>query len=254
MPDDAFVRVAGGEVFTRRWSTRGSDLAPIVLLHDSLGSVEQWRNFPASLADATARTVIAYDRLGHGLSTRRSEPPSMGFIDEEADVHFPRVAEALGLTRFVLFGHSVGGGIALNIAAHDDRCEAVISESAQAFVEERTRAGIRAAKTGFAQDEQFAKLVKWHKDRARWVLDAWTETWLSPQFASWSLTRLDAVTCPVLAIHGETDEYGSLAFPEAIVNGVTGRAQLVITKTGHVPHREDPEAVLNAVHTFLEPD
>jgi len=252
---DSGVQVPGGKVFVRRWTMSHSSGPPIVLLHDSLGSVDQWRDFPAALARAAHRDVIAYDRLGFGRSTARVERPSIDFISEEARTFFPAIRRALGITRFALFGHSVGGAMALAIAAsQSESCDAVVTEAAQAFVEPRTLAGIRSAKAQFGDPEQFEKLTKWHGDKARWVLDAWTEVWLSPQFSSWELDQhLREVTCPVLAIHGDLDEYGSAEFPRRITSTVKGRAELAILRQcGHVPHRERSEEVLRLTSSLLE--
>ena len=177
---DAIADVPGGRVLARRWKSEHQDRVPIVLLHDSLGSVDQWRDFPAALAQATARDVVAYDRLGFGRSTRRVGTPTMGFIHEEAETFFPVLSQELGIPTALLFGHSVGGAMALVIAAlHPSRCEAVVTEAAQAFVEPRTLAGIQAAKKAFGDPEQFARIARWHGKKAQWVLDAWTEVWLS---------------------------------------------------------------------------
>ena len=97
------------------------------------------------------------------------------------------------------------------------------------------------------------KLSKYHGEKARWVLEAWTETWLHPNFADWSLrSHLKNVSCPVLAIHGDTDEYGSVAFPKLIAEESLGRSQaLVLEGFGHVPHKENPGVVLAATERFL---
>ena len=252
---DSFVEVPGGSVFVRRWGLGESGArSPIILLHDSLGSVEQWREFPAALAQATAREVVAYDRLGFGKSTQRTGRPSLDFITEETETFFPAIQHALGITRFVLLGHSVGGAMALLIAAsQSDACDAVVTEAAQASVEPRTLAGIRAAKVQFDTPEQFEKIAKWHGEKARWVLDAWTEVWLSPEFCSWSIDRhLGRVMCPVLAIHGDLDEYGSSEFPRRIASGVSGPSELALLEhCGHVPHRERQAHVLRLISTFL---
>jgi pimeloyl-ACP methyl ester carboxylesterase len=252
---DSLAAVPGGSIFVRRWSLARSKGPPIILLHDSLGSVEQWRDFPEALAAATARDVMAYDRLGFGRSTRRAERPSVDFILEEAATFFPAVRRALGVTRFVLFGHSVGGAMALVIAASHSGCEAVITEAAQAFVEARTLEGIGAAKAQFGDPGQFEKIARWHGEKARWVLDAWTEVWLSAEFRSWNLDgHLAHVTCPVLAIHGDSDEYGSVEFARRIASNVTGPSELAILRhCGHVPHRERREEVLRLTASFLEP-
>jgi pimeloyl-ACP methyl ester carboxylesterase len=252
---DSLVDVPGGGIFVRSWNRASGDYPPIVLLHDSLGSVEQWREFPDALATATKREVVAYDRLGFGRSTPRVERPSAGFVLEEAVRFFPALSKALGLTRFSLFGHSVGGAMALSIAAaQSEACGAVVTEAAQAFVEPRTLAGIRAAKERFEDPERFARMVKWHGEKASWVLDAWTEIWLSPDFLTWNLDeQLRKVTCPVLAIHGDVDEFGSVEFPRRIASGVMGPSELAILKgCGHVPHREREEQVLRLTASFLE--
>lgn len=253
---DESVEVPGGSVFVRRWHPHSSQLAPIILLHDSLGSVELWRDFPAALAAATGRPLIAYDRLGFGRSAPRRARPLARFIAEEAESAFPALQRALGLRQFALLGHSVGGAMALMIAAtHGAGCEAVITEAAQAWVEPRTLAGIRAAKQQFEDPAQLAKLARWHGDKAGWVLDAWTEVWLSAEFLPWSLdAHLAQVSCPVLALHGDLDEYGSVAFPRRITGGVGGRAELAILEgCGHVPHRERAQEVIDRITSFLAP-
>ena len=252
---DSFVEVPGGSVFVRRWSAGQSNRPPIILLHDSLGSVEQWRDFPDALSAATSTPVIAYDRLGFGRSTPRSQRPSVDFISDEGATFFPPIQRALGITRFSLFGHCVGGAMALVIAAlRSEACDAVITEAAQAFVEPRTLAGIRSAKAHFRDSDQFEKLAKWHGDKAQWVLDAWTEVWLSPEFLSWEIDRyLDEVVCPVLVIHGDADEYGSVEFPRRITGKVKGPSELVLLgNCGHVPHRERRQDVLRLTSAFLE--
>jgi pimeloyl-ACP methyl ester carboxylesterase len=252
---DSFVPVPGGSISVRQWRGPRAQGAPLVLLHDSLGTVELWRDFPVLLAEALNRDVIAYDRLGFGQSTQRTDRPSLAFIDEEAERFFPALRSALGLDRFALFGHSVGGAMALRIAASlPDSCEAVITESAQCFVEQRTLDGIRAAQTSFEDPAQLQKLVKRHGDRAQWVLDAWIKVWLSPEFAEWSLDpHLGQVRCPVLAIHGDRDEYGSEEFPQRIASGVSGPSQMILLEDcGHVPHRERPEEIVRLTASFLE--
>lgn len=253
---DASVPIVDGTLFVRRWDPPGARaMPPLVLLHDSLGSVGLWRDFPAQLATSLARPVLAYDRAGFGHSSPRSDAASPGFIDDEATRVFPALRDALGLDAFALFGHSVGGAMAIAIAAtQGEACRFVVAESAQAFVEPRTLAGIRAAKARFQDPAAFERLSKWHGERARWVLSAWTDVWLDERFRDWSLDAwLPRVRCPVLAIHGDRDEYGSVAFPRRIADGVAGPARCeVMEDTGHVPHRERPEAVLQRVTGFVE--
>ncbi|MBV8341816.1 MAG: alpha/beta hydrolase [Gammaproteobacteria bacterium] len=251
---ESLAEVPGGRVFVREWRAAASEAPPIVLLHDSLGSVEQWRDFAPALAEAAARPVIAYDRLGFGRSAARTGRPSLDFIREEAQSCFPALQRALGIGRCALFGHSVGGAMAIAIAASSGAAwEAVVTEAAQAFVEPRTLAGIRAARAQFEDADRFARLTRWHGEKARWVLDAWTSVWLSPEFASWTLDpQLARVHCPVLAIHGDSDEYGSVEFARRITSTVAGPSQLaILASCGHVPHRERRGEVLRLTAAFL---
>jgi pimeloyl-ACP methyl ester carboxylesterase len=177
-------------------------------------------------------------------------------VSEEAELYLPPLMAALGLERVVLFGHSVGGGMAIIAAGQlGARCEAVISESAQAFVEQRTLDGIRAAQAGFAEERAFDRLRQYHADKAAWVLRAWTDTWTSELFATWSLRdELPRMRCPALIIHGDRDEYGSTAFPETIRQLAGGPTQMqVIEGCGHVPHRTHRALVLLLVADFLRP-
>lgn len=249
------VPLSGGAVFVRSWLPSGADhAAAILMFHDSLGSVELWRDFPAQLAVATGRRVAAYDRLGFGHSAPREGRLSPEFIREEAHAAVPAICAALGLSRLVVLGHSVGGGMAVaTAAAHPELCEAVVTIAAQAFVEPRTTAGIEQAMAGFAAPDQFARLARYHGARAQWVLDAWTQTWLSPAFANWTLDAdLRALRCPLLAIHGDADEYGSVEHPRRIATLAGGGGEAaIIANCGHVPQREHAAQVLALVQRFL---
>ncbi|MEN3931128.1 alpha/beta hydrolase [Microvirga sp. W0021] len=254
---DTFVETDKGKLFVRIWGDADNleTRAPIILLHDSLGSVELWRDFPAALSAATKRTVIAYDRLGFGNSDPRSDYLDLDFISKETVEGIAALRQHLQLSQIILFGHSVGGGMAVSAAAAmPDRVVAVITESAQAFVEDRTVEGIKDAQLAFEIPEQVERLAKYHGTKARWVLDAWVKSWLSPEFASWTLEpAITAVRCPVFAIHGDFDEYGSLIHPEKISSSPLCQGEMeIFHECGHLPHRERPEAVLRVVSSFLE--
>jgi pimeloyl-ACP methyl ester carboxylesterase len=255
--EDTLIDAPGGRLFARVWGNldRPAAAAPIVLLHDSLGSVELWRDFPARLAGETQRAVVAYDRLGFGKSDPHCGALAADFIRREGSSNLPALYEALAIQRAVLFGHSVGGGMAVVAAAdRPELCVAVITEAAQTFVEERTLAGIRAAQAAFAAPGQMERLARYHGEKAPWVLKAWTETWLDPHFASWSLDdALRRVRCPMLAMHGDRDEYGSRWHPERIAALAGGPSRVVVFEAcGHLPHREKPDEVLRAVREFLD--
>lgn len=254
-PQDQFIDTDHGRLFVRRWRPATPvHSTPIVLFHDSLGSVELWRDLPERLAAATGREVIAYDRLGFGRSDPNpSTLPAVSFIPDEARHGFRSLHDELGLEGFIAFGHSVGGAMALVCAATWPDCRALITESAQTFGEDRTLEGIREARENFRDPAQVARLAKYHGDKSAWVLGAWIDNWLSPEFQAWNLDReIPQVRCPVLAIHGDTDEYGTTIHAKRIAGGVAGPSTLVILEgCGHVPHREQPEAIVDRIRDWL---
>ncbi len=256
--EDHWVMSRYGKVFVRRWypevAVEAADEVPIILFHDSLGCVELWRDFPARLSAATGKEVIAYDRLGFGRSDPHPGGWSVNFIREEAEHLFPVVLASLDVERFIAFGHSAGGAIAATCAAYyPSHCQALITESAIAFVEDRTLQGVRTAKDEFSRPGQMERLQKYHGDKARWVLDAWIETWLSDAFADWSLKgQLESIKCPLLVIHGEEDEYGSRRHPEQVASLAKGTVEmLILDGCYHFPHLEMTERVINDVSHFL---
>lgn len=252
--EELFVDVKGGNLYVKKWTPDTVKLtSPIVLMHDSLGCVDLWRDFPEQLASALSCQVIAYDRLGFGRSSINNNAPSVNFVWDEADFYFADIKKAAQFNSYYLFGHSVGGGMSIGIAAGDKSCLGVISESAQAFVEELTINGIKAAQKLFMQPAQMARLEKWHGSKASWVLSAWIDTWLSAEYSSWSLaSRIAQVTCPVLALHGDSDEFGSNAFPHYIAEKVSGESSMVIIENcGHVPHKEKMDEIINHIKVFI---
>jgi pimeloyl-ACP methyl ester carboxylesterase len=258
-PSDQWVDSDAGRIFARRWRPHAAahaDRAPVVLLHESLGCIEQWRDFPAALSQATGRTVVAYDRPGFGRSEHLTAEPAPSFIEDEAAGGFAAVLEQLEIGPFVVLGHSVGGSMAVHCAARfPDACEALITMAAVTFVEARTLEGIHQAKAWFADTAQRDRLRRYHGERSDWVLNAWIDTWLAPGFASWSLQpALPAVRCPALAIHGSDDEFGSERHPQLLAQHIAGPLeQALLPGVGHVPHREQPQQVLERITRFLQP-
>ncbi len=253
----AFIEICQRKIYVKTWRLIEGDknLAPIILMHDSLGSVDLWRDFPEQLAAATGRSVYAYDRLGFGQSSAHLDHLKTDFVLTEAQQVFKAVIDHFNLNNFVIMGHSVGGGMSVVIAAaYPEQCVGLITIAAQYEVEELTLAGIREAKSGFAQSGQLERLARYHGDKAQWVLNAWTETWLSPIFHDWNLAdQLSGVYCPALVIHGELDEYGTTAQPQQIFQGVSGQAELQILEgLHHMPHKEQPELVIALIADFVQ--
>jgi pimeloyl-ACP methyl ester carboxylesterase len=249
-----FITLPAAKLFTNSWSVGEVRGAPIVLLHDSLGSVELWRDFPQLLSHATGRTVVAYDRLGYGRSDANPKLPDDNVVESESAT-VAAWLDQLGIERCVVFGHSIGGEMAIACAARlPKRVTAVIAESAQCWLDEETLAAIQVGRTQFADSEQYARLRKYHGDKAQWVLDAWAATWLRPSMRDWSiLPEAAKVRCPLLAIHGDNDGFTSLDQPRKLAKTVKGKAKVeVIPNCGHIPHREYPELVIELVAEFLK--
>ncbi len=232
--------------------------APIVFLHEGLGSIAQWTgrapdgeliDFPARLAQATGRDAFLYDRLGFGRSDPLPADRQPDYLYREAWDTLPEVLNAAGIARAILFGHSDGASIALLFAArYPDRTEAVISEAAHVFIEEVTLEGIRQARAAYdAPDSKLkAAMARYHGDKADTTFRNWADVWLDPAFASFDMTaELPFVRCPALAIQGERDKYGTEAQLDAIAQGVSRSVKTwPVPDCGHVPHLQAHKRVL----------
>ncbi|WPZ36297.1 alpha/beta hydrolase [Thalassobaculum sp. OXR-137] len=232
----------------------------IVFLHEGLGAATMWRGFPEALCAALGRGGLVPDRRGHGTAEPFDDPVRGGHA---LDYHV-REAEALidllqreSIGQAILFGHSDGGTIALLAAAMaPERIAACITEAAHVFVEEITLAGIREAVGAYeAPDSRLkAALLRHHgPERAEKVFYRWADAWLTPPFAAWNIEhRLSDVRCPVLAIQGLDDEYGTPAQVHAIVDQVSGPSEaLLIENSGHAPHLDSADRVIEAVGRFV---
>ncbi|PWN66591.1 alpha/beta fold hydrolase [Chryseobacterium oncorhynchi] len=226
----------------------------IVFLHDSLGSVELWRDFPVKLSEATKCNVLAYDRLGYGKSNPMSthERP-VNYMELEADLLNDLLAE-LNINNTILFGHSDGGTIALITAAkYPKRVEVVICEAGHIFVEDVTLKGVYDAWEAYKTTNLPERLKKYHGDKVEMLFKAWIETWTRDDYKNWNIEYLlKDITCPLLFIQGEADEYGTLDQVEKTVSQVSGSAEkYIIPQIGHTPHKEAPELVLEKVTGFI---
>ena len=249
------VETPQGRLFVRVWGAAADLDGAFVLLHDSLGSVDLWREFPTTLAQATGKPVVAYDRLGYGQSDAAQGLPPSDFVAREAQAGLKPVLDRLKIPRAILVGHSVGGGMAVNAAVQmPDRIAGVVTIAAQAFPEDRTLSAIAQAKVQFKDDAQLARLSKYHGAKARWVVDAWTDSWLSPAFAHWHVRDvLPQVKCPLFALHGEHDEYGTAVHPQLYSELAGGPSRMwLMPGAYHLPHREQPQLVAERLRAFIQ--
>ncbi|AZA73485.1 alpha/beta fold hydrolase [Chryseobacterium indoltheticum] len=226
----------------------------IVFLHDSLGSVQLWRDFPEKLAEATQCNVLVYDRLGYGKSFPMiTHERENNYMELEADVLNDLLSE-LDINDAILFGHSDGGTIALIAASkYPEKVKAVICEAGHIFVEDITVKGVEEALSAYNTTNLPQRLEKYHGDKVEIIVKAWTEIWLSDKFRSWNIEYLlKNIKSPLLFIQGEADEYGTLDQVERTVSQVAGRSEkFIIPNVEHTPHKESPEIVLNKSIEFI---
>ena len=223
------------------------DRAPVLFLHEGLGSVALWRGFHRDLAAATGRRTVAYSRLGHGFSDLPQAKRTPRFMHEEAAVVVPAFCAALGLTRPVVVGHSDGASIGLLYAAAADLADLVVL-APHVFVEEIGLAGIAAARQNFLEGRLRERMARYHRDPDVTFWN-WNDVWLDDAFRHWDIRpELVGVTCPVLAVQGTADEFGTVAHVEGVRDAVQhGDVELMILAGGHSPHLEHRAQVLHTI-------
>jgi pimeloyl-ACP methyl ester carboxylesterase len=241
------LKVAGVELETEEIA--GAEPA-LVFLHEGLGSVGLWRDFPARLAAATGRRALVYSRAGHGFSDLPAQDRTPRFMHDEALAVLPELLREAGIERPVLVGHSDGGSIALiHAAAHP--VSRLVLLAPHVFVEDVTVASIEEARTTFETTDLGERMGRYHRDAER-TFRLWNDIWLAPEFRSWNIEDVLAdVTAPTLLIQGADDQYGTLAQIDAIERGVSGPVRREVLACRHAPHLEAPEETLAAAAAFL---
>jgi pimeloyl-ACP methyl ester carboxylesterase len=225
----------------------------LIFLHEGLGSLAMWRDFPAKLAQATGAPAVIYSRWGYGRSDPLTAPRETRYMHDEALITLPALREKLALEDVVLVGHSDGASIALIHAGSGHwPVRALVLEAPHVFVEDISIAGIAAARQAYATTDLRQRLARYHDD-VESAFRGWNDIWLDPAFRSWNIEEyVPGVHRPVLAIQGEEDQYGTLAQVGAIERGVAGRFEkLVLANCGHSPHRDQEQAVLTAMADFI---
>lgn len=227
----------------------------LVFLHDSLGCIALWRDFPVLLGNVTRCNVLVYDRQGYGQSKPfDSIERANDYMEIEADI-LNDVLDENKIEKAILFGHSDGGSIALIAAAkYPEKILGIITEGAHVFVESVTIKGIKEAIIAYETPNLKQKLEKYHGKNSNDLFWAWAKTWTTATFADWNIEHfLSQISCPALIIQGEDDEFGTLLQVDKIVNQVGGNVEkLVIPKVTHTPHKEFPELVLEQSSNFIK--
>jgi pimeloyl-ACP methyl ester carboxylesterase len=228
------------------------DAPAMLFLHEGLGSVTMWRDFPQRVSDATGCEAIVFSRTGYGRSEAIDAPRTVRYMHDEALVVLPSLIDALKLERPFLFGHSDGGSIALiHAGAARQELSGVIAMAPHVLVEDVSVASIAAAKATYETTDLRERLARYHQnvDSAFW---GWNDIWLHPDFRTWNIEAyLPAISCPLLAIQGEDDEYGSMAQVNLIAQGAPDVDLVKLADCRHSPHKDQPEAVIAAVADFV---
>ncbi len=232
---------AGGHSLEYAWHGPSPNEAPtLVFLHEGLGCVEMWRDFPDRVAHAVGCGALVYSRAGYGQSDPIDLPRPVRFMHDEALVTLPQVLTALNVRDAILFGHSDGGSIALIHAGSDvnDRIRGLILEAPHVFVEDVGIDSIVTAAENYESGSLKTRLERYHGSNVDCAFRGWNKVWLNPEFRSW--------------IQGVDDQYGTWRQVEAIERGCAGHVRTTLLKDcGHSPHQDQPEGTLGVVTEFL---
>lgn len=249
-PESLFVAVRGRKLEVQRIAGSARTL---VFLHEGLGSVAMWRDFPLKAAQATGCSAVVYSRYGYGQSAVLEAPHGVDYMHREALESLPELLQRLEIRDPVLVGHSDGGSIALIHAAAHRGVAGVVAMAPHVFVEDLSVASIAEARTAFETTDLPQKLGRYHADASK-TFRGWNDIWLHPDFRAWNIEdRLPRITCPILAIQGFDDEYGTMAQLEAIARQAGGPVELLrLANCRHSPHRDQPAVVIEAMSRFVD--
>ncbi len=249
-----FANIAGSRLeYVRVVPARAIRNRPqIVFLHEGLGSVSLWKEFPQRIADAAGSAVVVYSRRGYGDSDPITAPRAVRYMHDEALIVLPELLDRLEIERPVLFGHSDGGSIALIHAGGSGRPVAgLIVLAPHVLVEDLSVASIAEAKVAYETTDLKERLARRHAN-VESAFRGWNDIWLHPDFRAWNIEEyLPKVTVPVLAIQGELDEYGTMDQIDRIARQAPDVETLKLADCAHSPHRDQPDAVVAATVDFL---
>ncbi len=248
------ISVAGMGLEARCYGPAPSKAPTIVLLHEGLGSVSLWRDFPERLANATGHGVFAYSRAGYGSSEPAELPRPIDYMQREATVVLPQMLDAIGWKQGVLLGHSDGASIAAYYAGsrQDNRVRGLCLIAPHFFAEPDGLGSIAEARRAYQQGELRDRLAR-HHHHVDNAFFGWNDAWLDPAFANWNIEEaIGYIRVPVLAIQGEADQYGSVAQIEALEAGLYSPLDtLIVQDCRHAPHLEKPDQTLAAISEYI---
>ncbi|MBS2014798.1 MAG: alpha/beta hydrolase [Deltaproteobacteria bacterium] len=249
--------VVGGVGLEVEWiEPSGAARSPVVVfLHEGLGSISAWRDFPARVAAAAGLRAMVYSRAGYGGSDTTSLPRPLDYMQREAIDVLPKLLDELGIGDAFLFGHSDGASIALVYASTDHgrtRARGLVLEAPHVFCEEKAVRAIAITRDELLHRRLRDRLARHHGPNTDVAFWGWNDAWLDPGFRAWSIEGfLPRVTCPVLVIQSDDDPYGTLLQVDAIESGCTGPVtRHILEQCGHAPHRDHADEVLALTVAF----
>jgi pimeloyl-ACP methyl ester carboxylesterase len=255
LADDGFLDLGSARLEYRMIGPRPDAAPTIVMLHEGLGCVGLWGTFPDKVAAAMGAGVFVYSRKGYGRSSPAKLPRPLSFMDEEALDVLPRVLASIGFQRGILLGHSDGASIATIYAGgvQDHRVRGLVLMAPHFFTEEMGLAEIRRAGEAFDAGVLRDKLKRWHAD-VDGAFRSWIGPWLDPDFRKWDITEaLGYIRVPILIVQGADDQYGTLRQVEVANEECFCPVETaVLAAARHSPHRDAPEATLEAVAGFIK--
>ena len=228
--------------------------ATLVFLHEGLGCMAMWKDFPRRVSEVTGLGVMVYSRQGYGGSDPVEVPRPLTYMHDEGLRVLPGVLDAAGIRSAILVGHSDGASISLIDAGgrRDPRVRGLVLMAPHVFNEDLSVRSIEAARDAYEQGTLRAQLARYHGENVDCAFRGWNRAWLDPGFREWNIEEfLPAIEIPVLLIQGENDEYGTSRQVEAIRDQVAGPVELtMLPDCGHSPHRDQPGATLEAIGRF----
>jgi pimeloyl-ACP methyl ester carboxylesterase len=253
LADSGFLDIGSQRLEYRMIGPRPDAAPTIVTLHEGLGCVELWGDFPDKLQAATGAGVLVYSRAGYGQSSPVALPRPLSYMHDEAREVLPRLLDDIGLQRGLLLGHSDGASIAAIYAGthQDHRVGGLVLMAPHFFTEDAGIASIVEARRAYETGDLRQRLSRWHADVDN-AFKGWNDAWLDPTFRQWDITeQLAYIRVPVLIVQGEDDQYGTVKQIEAALEECYCPVEVaLLPNTKHSPQRDAPEATLKAITEF----
>ena len=255
MPKNKYLNIDGNRIEAVWHGPPPCDAMTLIFLHEGLGCVEMWHEFPAKLAEATGCGAMVFSRLGYGRSDPCDLPRPIEFMHHEGLQTLPKVLEAAQIEKCILIGHSDGGSIALIYAGGTPAkpLAGLVTLAAHVFCEDLSVQSIQAARERYLDADLKQKLAKYHGPNTDCAFWGWNDVWLHPEFIHWNIEEyLPKIQVPLLAIQGMDDPYGTTKQIDAIENQAGGHTNTkVLSNCGHAPHADREKTALNAINHFI---